>query len=359
MQLEDMKKNLLSKKSIKGTMMEKYISTMCIDRKKPLGKLSPSSWALEPVRGCNLACGCCATALFPKKKFNFISLKTWEQMITLMKEITPYIRIEFANAGEPTLHPKLTEILRMGREISPFTFFQVITNGTTLIDGKITYDDMFKAGANIIYVDMYAPEDKHISLAKNSGYHWYLRRNKKKEDPAAWTYHRDMGIKCIILQENPYNWGKNKKRTYFSTFFNNLDWEKAKSLNIKPVDLAPRRRCSQPFRVVNVSYDGFYSFCCFDFMRYVYGKIGNVESGVQGFLEFWLGEYMQDVRKRLHNKDRRSHNLCSKCAFCSSYGDIPVWKDDEVLDFYYSNNSWKKNNPELTKIPNLTLSSFF
>jgi len=339
--------------------IKKYIDTIGINKKRPLGKFNVAYWTIEPVRGCNLQCGCCATTLFPKNEYKFIEVNTWLKTIQLIKKLTPYNRIDFANAGEPTLHPEIYKLLEIGRKESPFSFFEIITNGTMLLKGKVTYKELFDAGANMIYVDMYNSSEKHIALAEKSGFHYYIRSQKTKKDPAAWTYHKDVNIKCIVFQNNPYNWSAMKKRTYFSTFFNNLNWDKAKELGIYPVINPPNRRCNQPFRTVNISFDGFYSFCCFDFMRYVYGKIGNIEEGVEGFVNFWIGKYMQDVRKHLHYKDRLGHPLCKKCSHVSSRGDIPCW-DEKVLDFYYENKKWEENNIKIkTKIPQPQNKGFF
>lgn len=348
MKLEKIKKQLLKDKRIKEKSIQKFIKTLCINKKRPLGKYSNTSWTIEPVYGCNLACGCCATRLFPRNRYYFMKINIWKKVIKLIKELTPYTRVDFANAGEPLLHPNIIKILKIGREISPYSFFEIITNGTMLLKNKITYKELFKAGANIIYVDMYSPLEKHIKLAKKSGYDYYIRAKKTKKDPAAWTYHSNMNIKCIVLQENPLNWSNQKKKIYFSTFFNNLDWKEAKKFGIRPVKKAPNRRCNQPFRTVNVSYDGYYTFCCFDFMRYIYGSLGNIKDGIEGFINFWLGKYMQEVRKLLHNKDRNSHPLCSKCAFTSSRGDIPCW-NEESLNYYWENNKWYKNKIKINK----------
>ena len=339
-QLEQIKNQLLQNANIDPALIIR-IQSIGKDKKRPLGKTNVSAWIVEITRGCNLQCGFCATRLFPKNEYKFMRETTWIRLMQLISILTPYNRIELANAGEPTLHPDICNFLKIGREISPHTHFQVITNGVKLIKGEITYQDLFMAGANIIYVDMYTPEKEHILLAEQSGYAWYLRKNKKETDPAAWSYYPDPNLKCIVFQDQPGHWSKRKQSAgYFSTFMNNLDWEAAKKYDIFPVEKAPNRRCNQPFRMCNVGYDGSYSFCCFDFVRNIYGKIGSVHSGVPGFFKFWLGNYMQYTRRLLHFKDRPSHPLCQKCAFTSSRGDIPCW-DDNSMNTYWTGTEWK------------------
>lgn len=343
-ELENIKQKLLKNSNFLNKELLNRILSINNDKHKPLGKFNFSYIGLEITRGCNLRCGFCATRLFPVGVYQFMSVETFTKLMQLVQILTPYNRIEIANAGEPTLNPNLCKCLKIGRKISPYTCFQVITNGTLLIKKEISYRDLFENGANIIYVDMYAPKEKHIELAKKSGYHWYLRSEKKETDPAAWTYHKDPNLKCIILQEQPGEWSENKIRFgYLSTFMNNLDWNAAKEYNLYPIQNAPNRRCNQPFRTVNIGFDGTYSFCCFDFMRNIYGKIGNVNEGIEGFFKFWLGNYMQYTRNLLHYKDRNSHHLCKKCSFTSSRGDIPCW-DDNSMNHYWDGNNWQSLN---------------
>jgi hypothetical protein len=338
--LEKIKQQLIDKSPEE---MKVYLDTINIKKQRPLGKLSPTYWMVEPTHGCNLACDCCSIRLFPKKEYKFMSLDTWKETMKLIKQTTPYTRVDLAQAGEPTLNPNLLEMLRIGREISPNSFFEIITNGTMLIKGKITYKDLFEAGANLVFVDMYSPREVHYELAKKSGYDWYDRMIRPITGYSAWNYHKDMSIKQIVLTNNPLDWNKSKKRDgVLGNILNDLDWKVAEKLGIKYVTKAPNRRCNQPFRAVNVGYDGSYSFCCMDFMRHVYGSIGNVSEGLEGFINFWYGKYMQELRKLLYNKDRNGHEWCGKCSYTFSRGDIPCW-DNITSDFYWENNKWNKN----------------
>ena len=331
--------------------MKELVSGIGKQKRRPLGKFNVTQWAVEVTRGCNLRCGFCATRLFTPGKYNYMTIETWTSFMKIVAEVSPYNRVDMAQAGEPTLNPLLPDFLRIGRELSPHTFFEVITNGVTILDGSVKIDDLFEAGANLIYIDMYAPKERYIEKIKESGYDYYVRSEKKPEDPAAWTYHNDNTIKVVVLQESPGKWSENKKRTInFSTFFNNLDWKAAKPYGIEPVEEAPQRRCSQPFRTVPVNWDGTFSFCCFDFMRYTVSKFSNVSEGVSGFLKYWFGEYMQITRKQLHWKNRREHKFCSKCVHITSRADIPVWPDG-ATDYYIADNfSWHKNRVKINKV---------
>lgn len=336
-ELEELKQRFLesaTKKYPDNTALLEALNSLNVDKNRPLGKFNPSNWSITSTRGCNLRCGHCATRLFPRGQYQHMSLDTMGQLMELVRVLTPYNRIAIAQAGEPTMNPNLPEMLRLGRKISPWTTFQVVTNGVRLINGDIKYSDLFENGCNIVYVDMYAPEEKHIELAKASGYNWYFKRDKTPDQPAAWTYHKDPNLKWIVFQENPANW---KNRNNLGNFLNNLDWDAAAKFGIKKTAKAPQRRCNLPFKSAIVDFDGSYSFCCLDFLREVHGSIGFVSEGISGFLEYWFGEYMQMTRTFLHNKDRNAHPMCKRCNFIPSRADIPVWKEGTMSNIYTKN----------------------
>lgn len=303
-------------------------------QKNPLGNMSPWAWSINLVRGCNLRCGHCSTRTFEKNKFEHMTEETWIAMWQTIKRITPHCRTEIAGPGEPTLHPYLTGFLALARKISPDSQIQITTNGTMLIEHKWTYEQLFNAGANIIYTDMYAPKDQHIELAQQSGQIFYEYHNKPKEAPAAWTYHGPK-LKMIILMENPKNWpDKRKSMKRLGTWLNNLDWEAAAPFDLTPVITPPERGCTQPFRYVVVNVDGDYEFCCMDHMKETAGLLGSVKDGVDGFYRYWYSELMQNHRILLRNKDRAGSPYCCRCDMVFSRSDWSMWEENQLKNWW-------------------------
>ena len=275
--------------------------------KKPLGKFNPWAWGLEPVRGCNLTCWHCPARLLERNKYEYMTKDTWISIWKTIKELTPFCRVELAHTGEPTLHPDICEFISIAREISPNSQIQITTNGTTLINNKITYKELFDAGINIVYVDMYAPVEKHVELAEQTGYDFFKYYQSPKDAPNAWAFHNDPNIQFIALSDIPDRWPQNKiKRGGLGTFLNNIDFEssQAKRMGIYPVRTAPERRCNQPMKYVMVSQTGDYMMCCQDAFYEADIHI-NVEQGVNGFIDFWFGKYMQQTRQLLREKNRK------------------------------------------------------
>jgi sulfatase maturation enzyme AslB (radical SAM superfamily) len=283
-----------------------------------LGKLSPWAWALEPVRGCNLACWHCSARLLPKGQYQYMSEDTWKALWTIVRVATPRRRVEMAQMGEPTLHPAMLDFLRLARAISPQTQIQITTNGTQLIAGKVRYADLFAAGVNVMYVDMYHDAAHHIALAKESGVPFYEYLNPPPKALSPWTYYGPT-FRLIVLMENPTNWPQRRKSLRgLGTFGNHLDWPVAEKHGLKPVLQPLHRVCIQPFKYVPVTYAGDFIFCCQDFMGETAGSLGNVNGGTAAFAKFWFGRAMQEARRALMTGNRAAISQCARCSMVYS-----------------------------------------
>ena len=321
-------RDMMLRSGLTSKKMRDAVRSFCKNPKRPLGKLNPWTWWPELVRGCNLSCVFCPARLIEKNAWNFMDEKVWTALVETVAELTPYGRINFAMLGEPTLHPKLFDFVRLARKRAPHVQITTYTNGVRLISGEVTYKQLFDSGINCVFIDMYAAYDAHRKLAEESGYEWYHEAEKPESIKNVFEYVDDPERHTIRLSENPYNWSKRKMgRGEFHTFLNSLDWKAAEKFDITPVTDPPRRRCDQPSKMVNVNYDGSFQVCCAAAMSKKWTtKLGNILGGTEAFLAFWLGEYMQDVRLKVDHKDRAAHELCKTCAYVTIRSDIPYWK---------------------------------
>lgn len=303
------------------------------DEKRPLGRFNPWAWCVEVTRGCNLACGFCPTRLYPPGERLFVSDETWGSALEIVNELMPYSRWMIANWGEPTLHPRFVELMKMGKCIAPNLTLLLYTNGTQILNGTFTYRELFEAGLDAIYVDVYSSREKHLELAMASGYQWWEEGKRLKNTKNLFERKTKQGH-FIQISRNPAEWLPSKSnRGALMTFCNDLDWEAARKLGMTPVVHPPHRRCDQPVKFPTFVWNGYYVFCGQDVMNhttgeYSDGKLGNVKDGVPGFLKFWLGRYMQDTRAKVHlcKDGRASHERCRQCCFVGGRADVPIWR---------------------------------
>ena len=312
-----------------------------IKKIKPLGKFSPYAWVIEPVHGCNLSCGHCSCRLDKPKKFTFITDETWMNAWKIIATYNPTCRVDLCLGGEPTLHPRIYHLLKMARLISPMSQIQITTNGTMLLKRKVNYRDLLNSGANIIYTDMYGPQERYIEMAKASGFQWYEYYKKPEGAISPWTYTGPQ-LKIIVLQEQPENWPKSRLRAgLLGTWFNHLDWPAAAKFGLFPVTDPPKRRCNQPFIYVPVDAGGNYLLCCQDNVGETAGMFGNVNEGPEGFLKYWFGKTMQEYRINLRQKNRAGNSQCSRCCITFSRCDFKHWTDQQVNQ-YWDGVKWQQ-----------------
>lgn len=320
-----------------------------IKKIKPLGKQTPYVFVIENVHGCNLACGHCAMSVLDRTP-RYMSIETWQQTMQIVSKIAPTCRVELAMGGEPTLHPNLLDMLREGRRISPLSQFQITTNGTLLYKGEVSYPDLLEAGCNIIYTDMYQSREKFRKMAEDSGVEWFFYYPKEgepsgKDQPNPWTYYGP-DLKLIVLQDNPANWPKSRRNfNLLGSWMNHLDWDKAAKFGIKEVKEPLKRRCNQPFLYAAISWTGDYILCCQDMALETVGH-GNVSEGKDGFKRFWFSKFMQEHRRWLREKDRKSSPYCSRCSITFSRCDYLHWTDNEVSD-WWEGNEWHLFDEEI------------
>lgn len=308
---------------------------------KPMGSRSPYVWVIEASHGCNLNCGHCCNELLPKDRYENMSAVTWRNTWEVLNAVSPTVRVDLSGiVGEPTMHPDLVEMLKVARAIAPQAQIQITTNGTMLKAGKVTYRDLLTAGANIVFTDQYGTHEEFERLAEDSGYPWYQYYDKPDGAWSPWTYYGPHP-KFIVLMDHPANWPESRYRAgLLGTWYNNMNWERAKRFKMYPVTEAPQRRCNQPFITIPVAANGSYLLCCLDGMQITAGQLGNVNEGVEGFYNYWYGKRMQVIRRHLRNKDRRAiPYACGKCDAIYSRCDLKHWEVDE-LALYYEAGRW-------------------
>ena len=366
MNLDDLKKQMLASGPI-SSEMRVAVESLGKDRRRPLGRFNPWAWCVETTRGCNLSCVFCPTRLYPKGERVFLSDEAWGSAVDIINELMPCSRFLIANWGEPTLHPRFLELMQMARKTAPNMTLLLYTNGTQILNGNLTYPELFAAGLNAVYVDVYSNREKHIELARNSGCLWWEEGKRPKNTKN--LFERKQGEGGFIqISRNPGEWLSSKNnRGNVMTFLNDLDWDAASKIGITPVVNPPYRRCDQPVKFPTFVCDGDYVFCGQDVMNHTTGKLGNVKDGPEGFIRFWLGQYMQDTRSKVHqySDGRASHEHCRRCAFVGGRADVPIWRAG--FSEYWDGErlvplpSWKKieaPNGEVKRISRKSKSGF-
>jgi hypothetical protein len=327
--------------------------------KNPLGYRGPWAWAFEPVRGCNLACGHCAARLIRDEPYQFIEEETFRAIVETMAVVTPKARVDFAQCGEPTLHPQLLDFLSIARDVSPWTQYQVTTNGIRIRKGEVRINDLFEAGANIVYVDMYGGPERYYELAleaaaKDPEIDWFFYHpeyhkdeydilgNRPETSKSPWTY-VGPDRKTLVLMDPPEDWPKSRfQKGRLGSFFNHLDFEAGKKFEMYEVTEPVAKSCVQLERISVTDFEGNYILCCQDFTGETAGTLGNVFDGPEGWYRFWLGETMQRHRRLLRDKNRAASPYCSRCDITYSTRIARMFTDEDLSWYLDEDLQWRK-----------------
>lgn len=285
--------------------------------KKKIVQQPPFTVLIEPTEGCNLGCSFCGLRGMREKgtkPWNHMSTKTAKRIATEIAKAGWNSKIVFAQHGEPTLNPKIFEIVRIFREALPSSIFHMYTNGyaaNRAEDTEAYVSELFASGINNLIVDCYTDEGD-----------WNFINKLEKESCNIEFYTKGVPLytnnrkpRILLLPPIKTDHKITRKLANHCGAAAPLD----KSYNNK--------RCAMPFRELAFRYDGNVSLCCDDF-RGEY-PIANIND--MGIVELWNHERFQAARIMLYNYSRH-FRPCSGCTNISMrVGFLPDSSGQESL----------------------------
>lgn len=203
--------------------------------------------------------------------------------------------------GEPTLNPKLVDIIGVFRKYLPKTVFHMYTNGYGInrADDTAAYlDRLFEAGINDILVDCYTAKGDWNFVDKID----IEKYNVTALEPGVPYYLPKQGRRILLLPpltEDDINKGTRRLANHCGAAFP-LD------------DSFNNKRCTFPFRELDVRWNGQVCLCCDDF-RGEY-PIANIHD--MPIEDLWNHPRFHAARVMLYNNDRR-FRPCQGCTHVS------------------------------------------
>ena len=269
---------------------------------------NPYNIKIELVRGCTMKCPFCA---FPEMSWVNDSMKfmdgvTYANIVDQIAEWLPKPRIEFAERGEQSFHPKLKEYIADMRAKVPMAQITITTNGDTINKYKDKYVDwinsLLDAGLNFAMIDCYTEER--------------YNRFKALFPKAALLYEQGVNPyhyvgpkeKTVLLVDGTHK--ANHKIRRWHNVGGNANVRKAREAGYDMHD-APepmKSMCVHPFREIEIHYDGTVPLCCVDWNEEAI--IGNTNK--TSLVDIWKA--LDPYRKVLLQKRRDLLNPCKKCS---------------------------------------------
>ena len=299
---------------------------------------APTVARIEVTNRCNLACRMCLHQSL--EETGDMDLKTYKKIIDILPK--SIAGVNPTGFGEPLLHEDIIEMVRFARLKHKYT--GIYTNATVLdkemsknllasgldtlhfsIDGttKDTYEYL-RVGAKYDEVIQNVAEFMSLRKKLRDPPHVVLRaviwRENLHETCKFIELAHKLGIKNVRFQALQYFWDSGLSKPEHSIYyteemdkvkqtFRNAQ-EKAEKLGVQlqlpRINFDPKIRCSQPWYLIFINWQGFVNPCCA-----VYDvKVGNILN--QPFKKIWKGQELVNWRKQM--KSPSPPTQCRNCC---------------------------------------------
>lgn len=283
---------------------------------------NPYAVKLELVRGCTARCPFCALRhmKWAEQEYSYMTSNLFMQIMLDLHTWLPKFRLEFANRGEPTLHPQLMELTSMARIINKQC--QILLTSNTDLAEKNGYDwyvDMLKSfyslGGNIVLLDCYVPNryQRVLDAVAHSSLHNYTEYFFGEKEFNPYNY-RSPNFKALCIKDAAVYEGKTKenKILYYHNQGGNARVE-GKALEIWSIEQPAeplKLMCVRPFRELTIHYDGTVPICCDDWKEQA--VIGRFPE--QSLEDIWLHTSEMNSRRLQLIAKNRELSPCNKCS---------------------------------------------
>jgi radical SAM protein with 4Fe4S-binding SPASM domain len=321
------------------TLLERAVArakTVHLRRTHPYGIVppAPKRVVVEPTNACNLGCAYCGNKDMMRPR-TYLSMELYTRLLDEMVELG-IPRITLHTVGEPTLHPRIAEMVKMATDRKRVV--TISTNGTTLNKNGLARA-LVEAAPDLLNFSADAADDETLAKTRDglkaSVVIEALQTVRKLRDEigpwrdSAWGRVRlpTITMTCVLTQ----HFTREVERRFFEVYAplvddflfhvpnNHADYvptEPMQSKSFLPKQLrdrvykALRHTCNYPWDALFLLSDGTMSVCRFDFDARI--RIGRF--GEQSLQELWNNQLMMSLRKAHMSFDFKDWAQCENCT---------------------------------------------
>ena len=268
---------------------------------------------IEPISTCNLRCTMCfqVDKTFTKKPYMGLMDMNFYKKIIDECASNGTKAITFASRGEPTLHPKLGEMLDYAK--NKFLEIKVNTNATRLT--KELSEKILDAEVNeVTYSVDESIKENYEKLRVRSNFEQILENIKRfqeirdKKYPNSKTSTRISGVLVEDYQD------KERITKFWEQYVDHVVFVKCQNRwdtynNEKDDTLSP---CDYLWERMYVWFDGITNPCDVDYKSFL--SQGKLDYSKNSIKEIWSSERYNELRSRHLNKERNKINPCDRCG---------------------------------------------
>lgn len=302
---------------------------------------APFTIQIDLAEGCNIrvprpdgteglcwACGLNGIRSAPGD-YKFMSVQTAEILATQIKDAGWNSQLLFAGFGEPSMNPKVFEIIATFRKFLPKQYMVMLSNGARFCkEGAI--EELFKSGINTLAI-----EDYDGGLG----------------DTVKWPEGREVINYPANKEGNPHQRSRKQRLVFLTDISSETKGTHSVLNNHAGIGLPPKKvkaRCAKVFREVSVKWDGHVSICCIDWRRET--DFGNVCDEPLNVI--WNNHMFQAARRVLITGERDKIDICSRCDHPSyRVGLLPDKFGKEKLEPYTEEDTKLLGSNSRVRIP--------
>lgn len=306
----------------------------------------PWSIQLEVVEGCNYACWFCGIHSIRSKSTPEVGWNDFREMpVELVKEMFKEtrtwlpggVRVELDNHGEPTLHKRFPDVIAAIRADRK-AHIQLQTNGSMIEEWKVFNElvtEWFARGLNLLAINAYKrwwgkPHEEHktryeMFMAYATRYaklHPEIHRvvDHYYDNPDHLSIYRRYPTKLqqIFVLDDLGEVNVKKRKETGRPVSKDINNEAGNSpekplqnlLGQTPITEPLEKKCTRPFRELNMGYNGVVPVCCYDWSTQI--PIGKFPD--ESLQMIWESTQLNAIRELLYRKDRNM-TPCSVCSY--------------------------------------------
>jgi radical SAM protein with 4Fe4S-binding SPASM domain len=272
----------------------------------------PNYVLIEPVSSCNLRCVMCFQI---DKSFSSNKNLMGHMTIDLFKKIIDEVyaggtkAITIASRGEPTLHPKLGEML----EYCKGKFFELkVNSNATLLNDKLIHQILQSDITDMVFsVDSYE-KSEYEKIRVKGIFETVLNNIKKFKEireehyPKSRCATRISGVK--INKEQDIDKFKNFWKEYVDHVVM-VEMENRWDTYHNPKEIAGKGACNYLWERMYVWYDGICNPCDVDYKSEL--TVGSIKNNT--IYEIWNSKKYNELRSMHLNHKRNSVFPCDRC----------------------------------------------
>jgi len=311
---------------------------------------------IEPVHGCNRACDFCTLRNKKKEGIHLLDYDVYAKEFLPSVDKEKVKQFSFALHGEPTLHPKILEIVKDTKEAFPKANLLMITNGDIFIHKNNSFElllQLFDAGLTSVQLDLYddLSEEKGFELLRKHKEDFYSRsilvKNYYEEKCTMWSSAKSTKELYFVTESGGIN-TKNSNTRIFDTQGTSVPFEVWEKYGLNLESFPRLATCKELNKYMAIQWNGVVKVCCSDGSGI--SHIGNAFE--RRLEELWTSEKADRIRHALSNGRRDIVPCCYACSrrsfrdglwphFGKEYDLIEtasILAEDIVSDSTYSEN---------------------